>query len=227
MRIMEARERVPLFAKCSTFCISSDSNRTGIALTLDFFGSRGTIALSVIRYHLESLLIMTQILVLIKVHVNLKNTYMTTVGFRLKQERQRLGMSQDDFSAVCGMKRRAQMSYEHDERSPDAEYLRSLAEIGVDIQFVVTGIASTSTLSKDENELLVTYRSLDVKGKARVLGVAEGISDPEPTSLKKTKSHVVFHSATIGQQISGDVTTPQTFSVHGEKKTKKPKKNLE
>lgn len=167
-----------------------------------------------------------QILVLIKVHVNLKNTYMTTVGFRLKQERQRLSMSQDDFSAVCGMKRRAQMSYEHDERSPDAEYLRALAEIGVDIQFVITGIASMSTLSKDENELLVTYRSLDVKGKARVLGVAEGLSDPEPADLKKSKANVVFHDATIGQHIAGDITVPQTFSVYGGKK-KKTKKNLD
>jgi len=167
---------------------------------------------------------MTQILVLIKVHVNLKYTYMTTVGFRLKQERQRLGMSQDDFSAVCGMKRRAQMSYEHDERSPDAEYLRALAAIGVDIQFVVTGIASTSTLSNDEKELVTGYRGLDIRGKAGVLGMIDGMIDPKQPS----SSSIFTNHGEVGQQIAGDNTAPQTFYMGGTKSAddKKAKKKL-
>jgi transcriptional regulator with XRE-family HTH domain len=120
---------------------------------------------------------------------------MTTVGFRLKQERQRLGMSQDDFSAVCGMKRRAQMSYEHDERSPDAEYLRALAEIGVDVQFVVTGIASISTLAKDESELLSGYRGLDIRGKVVALGMIETLKTT-PVESKSEKQAQLAHPIT-------------------------------
>ena len=54
---------------------------------------------------------------------------MRSIGEILKEERQRLGMNQEDFAAVGGLKRRAQTLYEQDERAPDALYLRALAGI--------------------------------------------------------------------------------------------------
>ncbi|WP_295441527.1 helix-turn-helix transcriptional regulator [uncultured Thiodictyon sp.] len=65
---------------------------------------------------------------------------MNTRGSRLREERLRLGMNQDELAAAGGVKRRAQVNYEQDERSPDAEYLAGVAAAGVDVQYVVVGI---------------------------------------------------------------------------------------
>jgi len=55
---------------------------------------------------------------------------MNTRGSRLREERARLGLNQDDLAAAGGVKRRAQINYEQDERSPDAEYLAGVAAVG-------------------------------------------------------------------------------------------------
>jgi len=61
------------------------------------------------------------------------------IGERLKLERQRLGLAQADFGTKAGVSKTSQFNYEAGERSPDAEYLRNAAELGVDITYVVTG----------------------------------------------------------------------------------------
>ncbi|WP_140921061.1 helix-turn-helix domain-containing protein [Limnobaculum xujianqingii] len=67
---------------------------------------------------------------------------MTTIGARLKEERSRMGLTQDDFAALGGVKRGAQVNYEKDERAPDANYLSSIANNGVDVQYILIGIRS-------------------------------------------------------------------------------------
>lgn len=65
---------------------------------------------------------------------------MNSIGDRLREERIRLGLSQDEFAAVAGVQRRAQGNYERGERAPDAVYLASVAARGADIQYIVCGI---------------------------------------------------------------------------------------
>lgn len=65
-----------------------------------------------------------------------------SIGLRLKEEREKLEMNQTDFGAVAGVTKRAQINYESDRRSPDANYLLAIAKLGVDIQYVVTGFRS-------------------------------------------------------------------------------------
>ncbi|WP_207233643.1 helix-turn-helix domain-containing protein [Salinicola tamaricis] len=62
------------------------------------------------------------------------------VSDRLKQERHRLSLSQEELARLCGVSKRAQASYESGERSPRAEYLEAAAGAGVDVHFVLTGI---------------------------------------------------------------------------------------
>ena len=64
---------------------------------------------------------------------------MASIGNRLRQERERLGMSQTAFAALAGQSKRAQIRYESGERSPDAEYLARLARHGVRVLWVITG----------------------------------------------------------------------------------------
>lgn len=68
--------------------------------------------------------------------------YSLMIGERLKEERERLGYTQDNFSAAAGAKRRTLVDWERNVSSPTAVQLSALAGIGVDIQYVVTGIRS-------------------------------------------------------------------------------------
>jgi transcriptional regulator with XRE-family HTH domain len=64
------------------------------------------------------------------------------IGERLKEERERLGYTQDNFSAAAGAKRRTLVDWERNASSPTAVQLSALADIGVDVQYVVTGMRS-------------------------------------------------------------------------------------
>lgn len=60
-------------------------------------------------------------------------------GQRLKEERERLGMSQVEFATACGVKRTAQYNYEANERHPDIVYLGGAMAAGVDMGYLLTG----------------------------------------------------------------------------------------
>ncbi|SET61242.1 Transcriptional regulator, contains XRE-family HTH domain [Nitrosospira multiformis] len=64
---------------------------------------------------------------------------MNTIASRLREERERLKMTQEAFAAACGVSRIAQVRYETNIRSPDANYLAAAAEIGVDVAYVIRG----------------------------------------------------------------------------------------
>ena len=64
---------------------------------------------------------------------------MSTFGERLREERERLGLSQVAFAALLGLGKHAQINYEADRRSPDSNYLSAAAKQGVDIYYVLTG----------------------------------------------------------------------------------------
>ncbi|WP_232338784.1 helix-turn-helix domain-containing protein [Burkholderia cenocepacia] len=98
---------------------------------------------------------------------------MSQVGSRLREERLRIGLSQDEFAAVGGITRRSQSAYESDERSPDASYLLGVRAIGVDIYYVLTGErisaehgAGEVKADGEEAEFLEVYRQLNETGKA-------------------------------------------------------------
>ena len=64
---------------------------------------------------------------------------MNFFGARLREERERLGMTQDAFGEACGVRRRAQAHYEAGERYPDAQYLEAAAKLGVDLGVLFGG----------------------------------------------------------------------------------------
>lgn len=88
---------------------------------------------------------------------------MSGIGDRLREERDRLGLSQGAFGEIGGVKANAQGNYEKGERLPDAGYLAALAEKGVDVLYVITGERkpfSADSISAEEAELLKRYRQL-------------------------------------------------------------------
>lgn len=90
---------------------------------------------------------------------------MNSFGVRLKEERERLGLNQAEFAEACGVKRVAQGNYEKDARSPDATYLVAAAQLGVDVNYLITGVRIATTTAPygtvntpDEAEMLAEYR---------------------------------------------------------------------
>jgi transcriptional regulator with XRE-family HTH domain len=59
---------------------------------------------------------------------------------RLQEERQRLGLNQDEFGEFGGVKRRAQINYESGERCPDGHYYEGIAAAGADVKYIITGL---------------------------------------------------------------------------------------
>jgi transcriptional regulator with XRE-family HTH domain len=64
---------------------------------------------------------------------------MSTIGVRLRQERVRIGLTQRELGHAGGVAANAQGSYELDKRSPRADYLAKILEVGIDIIYVLTG----------------------------------------------------------------------------------------
>lgn len=65
-----------------------------------------------------------------------------TVGLRLRDERRRLGLTQKQFAQLGGVTPNTQINYEASRRSPNNAYWMTVAQLGVDIQYVLTGVRS-------------------------------------------------------------------------------------
>ena len=86
------------------------------------------------------------------------------IGLRLRQERERLGLSQKSFGEIGGVEANAQGKYENGDRAPKADYLSRVAGRGVDVLYVLTG-SPTPTLIDNlsqiiEEKVLISYRVL-------------------------------------------------------------------
>lgn len=64
---------------------------------------------------------------------------MKEITQHLREERKRLGLTQEELAIIGGVKVNAQSIYERGFRVPNAIYLASIAKAGVDVLYVVTG----------------------------------------------------------------------------------------
>jgi len=88
-----------------------------------------------------------------------------TFGQRLRQERDRLGLSQADFAERGGVRRTTQHIYESDTRVPDLNYLERVREAGADLAYLVLGerlpAGRQDTLTISYSALSNIYRVVD------------------------------------------------------------------
>jgi transcriptional regulator with XRE-family HTH domain len=82
------------------------------------------------------------------------------IGARLREERERLGLNQEGFGQLGGVRKQAQLLYEKDERKPDSDYLVAVAAAGVDVLFVLTGRRQSDLPAGDASEQLC-WRTFD------------------------------------------------------------------
>ena len=92
-------------------------------------------------------------------------------GLRLREERERLGLTQRVFGDIGGVEPNAQGKYESGERTPRIDYLAALAAKGVDALYVLSGLrtpAPLECLSGDESRLLGILRRLTSADRAAI-----------------------------------------------------------
>lgn len=92
-------------------------------------------------------------------------------GLRLREERERLGMTQRVFGDIGGVEPNAQGKYESGERTPRIDYLAAVASKGVNALYVLTGtrtLAPLECLRAEESRLLRGLRQLMPADRAAV-----------------------------------------------------------
>lgn len=95
---------------------------------------------------------------------------------RLRQARERLGLTQGELAKRLGCTKSAIGNYENGVSSPKEEILLRLFDVlGVDPNFLFQDSFSISadSFSYSETEIIKKYRALDERGKSAVLAVLD------------------------------------------------------
>lgn len=126
-----------------------------------------------------------------------------TVAERLKEERERLALSQPRFGDLAGVVKQTVIQWEKGASAPDAIQLSKLAAAGADVQYILTGERtaaptltaqqeragySVEVLSKEEQALLDNYRNSPETGKKIV--EATVLAAAQPAQVKKRGSRL-------------------------------------
>lgn len=117
------------------------------------------------------------------------------IGVRIKEERERLGMTQPQFAEAAGAAKRTLIEWEKGSTSPTAVQLSALMNIGVDVLYILTGMRPTSapttsiTLTAEEADVLSRAIS---KREAALLDNYRHITDEED---RKAVERTVFIAA--------------------------------
>lgn len=104
---------------------------------------------------------------------------MTGIGSRIREERERLGLTQRAFGDIGGVEPNAQGKYESGERTPKLDYLAAVAGRGVDALYVLSGVHTPVTsngLSSAESQLLDCYRTLPQADQEAVVQLLHSLS---------------------------------------------------
>lgn len=102
-----------------------------------------------------------------------------SLGERLREERKRLGFTQEAFATTASTSVQTVNSYEAGRSDPKTSYLSAIAAAGADTQYIITGMRSSSlapALPPDETALLDAYRQADNPGKAALLVTAKALA---------------------------------------------------
>lgn len=125
----------------------------------------------------------------------------SSLGARLKEERKRLGLSQDDAGLKAGVSREMWGKYERDAAAPGGETFVQIAMLGFDVNYVLIGqrhAVPQPSISKGGRALLDFYDSLDVDVRDAFDGLVRVVSG------KPLKSRGGA-SRNVSQQFHGDV----------------------
>lgn len=107
------------------------------------------------------------------------------IGERLREERERMGLTQTATSKACGVAFRTYCDYEAGKSEPKASTLSALGDIGVDVLYVVTGHRLPLVeISNEEQKLVENYRAMDKAARLNIQAVGDAFAKSSP-EIKK------------------------------------------
>lgn len=93
----------------------------------------------------------------------------SSIGSRLREERNRLNLIQTEAAKAAGVSYVSYQSYEKGERFPNAESLYGLFLVGFDVLYIVTGSRNNNTLSNTQTAVLEQFGQIDERLHPAVL----------------------------------------------------------
>lgn len=133
-----------------------------------------------------------------------REEYFIMIGFRLKEERERLGLTQQEISDKISISKRTFIDWEKGKTYPTALQLAALNAIGVDITYIVNGQYSQAAIEPEEKVLLNAYRQLPDKSKKDIL--LSILAGEDIKKIKNKKDPLV--------KIKGENNTVSTVKVN-------------
>jgi transcriptional regulator with XRE-family HTH domain len=144
-----------------------------------------------------------------------------TIGKRLREERERFGLSQPAFAALAKTTKQTLFSWESEKTAPDGFQFAAFAAAGVDVLYVLTGVRTPQvTIPPDEQVLLDSYRRCNQQSRAHLIQTAALLSaGMQPVnSDKPSRKNGVKVSSTHGHAAGRDVhvNPPPSGAAHGQ-----------
>lgn len=154
---------------------------------------------------------------------------MGTFGDRLREERERLGVSQAALGELGGVRKQAQLKYEGNARQPDSAYLGRIARYGVDVLYLLTGqradsnhsrandLPSAPKLSDGDRILLDNFHAAPAQVQA---GIKTTLGAFAPATVSHAEKHTTKH---VFKGNVGRVQSTQTGDINNTFGTRRKK----
>ena len=148
-----------------------------------------------------------------------------SLGERLRQERERLGLSQPKFAAIAATSKQTLFSWESGKTAPDGFQLAALRTAGVDVSYVIAGEPQGHGIGEsavhqavlDAVDLLSLDKKIDAQqlAKAVVKLCAKSVPAAAPGSQAIYSQVVNGNNGQVSQQ--GDIHVGQPKGASGRK----------
>ena len=105
------------------------------------------------------------------------------IGLRIKEERERLSLTQQGIADAIGVAKRTFIDWEKDRTSPTAVQLSALSQLGIDVLYIITGVRSrpvlTSQMSSDKQKLMDAFDEMTPEQQRSFLEVGRFYTQPK------------------------------------------------
>lgn len=104
-----------------------------------------------------------------------------TIGQRIQEERDRLGLSKVALAEHCGVRREMIGRYENGEALPGAEVLAKFLSVGADVTYILTGVRTPPKPAINESG--AEYRTVTSR-EARILDLLDELGEEGLTQVQ-------------------------------------------
>ncbi|MDW5417461.1 helix-turn-helix domain-containing protein [Iodobacter sp. CM08] len=138
---------------------------------------------------------------------------MNLVSARLREERKRLGLSQEVAAKALGVSVGSLYTYEKSRANPPVSVLLPFSDLGADVQYIVTGVRSSANLPDTEQKLISAFRAAPEPVQAGILAMLQVVPAADEATSEKTQDVNPKFMGKVGQVIEGNVKVKgkQTF----------------